>query len=186
MYGIAGAKTSARAYVKSKLPGLANLKRELERSVSALGWNLFVRPRLQMMSSLESVFRWHFEQRTWKRGVGSVSGAGSDVEATDALREGLRRLIEEYQVKSLLDIPCGDGEWMSRTELPAALEYIGADIVPELVVMNKRSRGETAKRKFCRLDITRDALPLVDLIFCRDCLGHFSNALVLQTLRNIK
>jgi hypothetical protein len=75
---------------------------------------------------------------------------------------------------------------MARIELPPQVSYIGADIVQELVEMNVQNRGETPGRKFLKLDLVQDMLPRVDLVFCRDCLVHFSNTLVRQALNNIK
>jgi hypothetical protein len=75
---------------------------------------------------------------------------------------------------------------MARIELPTQVSYIGADIIQELVDMNVQNRGETPRRKFLKLDLVQDMLPRVDLVFCRDCLVHFSNDLVRQALKNIK
>lgn len=90
-------------------------------------------------------------------------------------------------MRSLLDIPCGDGLWMSATDLPVDL-YIGADIVESLVRANQRRLRPAAagRRRYCRLDLTRDELPQVDLILCRDGLVHFSDADVFRALRQIR
>lgn len=42
------------------------------------------------------------------------------------------------------------------------------------------------KCKFLKLDLTRDSLPRVDLVLCRDGLVHLSNALAVRPLKNIK
>ena len=63
-------------------------------------------------------------------------------------------------------------------------QYIGGDIVNELIEKNKIQYGSD-KLRFIHLDLIHDKLPKVDLIFCRDCLVHFSNAHVFQALRNI-
>jgi len=39
---------------------------------------------------------------------------------------------------------------------------------------------------FKLIDITKDELPNVDMIFCRDCLQHLSNENVFKTLKNFK
>ena len=63
--------------------------------------------------------------------------------------------------------------------------YTGADIVEELVLNNSRNHGSPL-RKFCVLDLTRDRLPRVDLILCRDCLVHLSFKAIGKALANIK
>jgi len=87
----------------------------------------------------------------------------------------------------LLDIPCGDMNWMRKVQFDLDL-YIGADIVPEIVENNKSRFGNdrSAHRRFMRLDLTRDSLPKADLILCRDCLIHFSYQAILESLANIK
>ena len=64
-------------------------------------------------------------------------------------------------------------------------EYIGTDIVSELVRQNQQLYGG-ARRRFIRLDLTRDQLPQVDLILCRDCLVHFSLQEVFSVFKNFK
>lgn len=133
----------------------------------------------------QSVFEWHLTRRTWELGGGSVSGLGSTVAATAQVRSSLPELIKAYAIKSILDIPCGDGTWISHCDLGLEL-YIGADIVRQLVDLNAARSGGVPNRKFQRLDLTCDPLPRVDLVFCRDCLVHLSNELIFQALENIR
>src|SRR5205085_7516157 len=113
------------------------------------------------------------------------SGPGSTRLATSVLRAALVELIQEHEIKSLLDIPCGDGNWISTANLKLDL-YIGADIVQELVDLNQSKWKGQPNCRFLKLDLTSNALPRVDLILCRDGLVHLSNALAMQALRNIK
>ena len=84
----------------------------------------------------------------------------------------------------MLDIPCGDFNWMKNIELNL-LEYIGADIVKEIVRLNNEKYSND-KRRFVCLDIIKDNLPRADMVFCRDCLVHLSNDNVLKSIENIK
>ncbi|MDP8980445.1 MAG: class I SAM-dependent methyltransferase [Acidobacteriota bacterium] len=102
----------------------------------------------------------------------SVSGPGSSETRTRLLRPRLTALVRDLGVRSLLDLPCGDFNWMRFTELPG-VDYIGADIVPQLVHGNL-SRHAGPGRRFMQLDMLRDPLPKADLILCRDGLVHFS------------
>jgi hypothetical protein len=103
----------------------------------------------------------------------SVSGLGSENPATAAIREALPPLLQRLGVRSLLDAPCGDAGWIGRMKLD--VDYTGIDIVPSLIEANNQraSRGELAGH-FRVADITRDPLPLADMILCRDCLVHLS------------
>lgn len=112
----------------------------------------------------------------------SASGAASTLRETAALREAVPRLVEEWGVESVLDIPCGDFHWLQQVPLEAS--YTGADIVPELVEANRRAFGSETRR-FLVLDATRDPLPPVDLVLCRDLLIHLANADCRAVLANI-
>jgi SAM-dependent methyltransferase len=113
----------------------------------------------------------------------SKSGPGSTLEATISIRKKLPLLIERYSINSMLDVPCGDYLWMKEVEKKC--HYIGGDIVAEMVENNQK-KYSTDKIEFKQIDITKDVLPEVDLIFCKDCLQHLSYANVKVALNNFK
>ena len=115
----------------------------------------------------------------------SVSGAGSSIAETPVIREKLPLLLKEISVSSLLDIPCGDFNWMSKINLDFLDEYVGGDIVPEIIVQNKK-KYENETIKFKLVDLTRTKLPKMDVILCRDCFIHFSYKDIFAALRNFK
>jgi hypothetical protein len=82
----------------------------------------------------------------------------------------------------MLDIPCGDWNWMRTVNLKG-VQYVGADIIPGLI---QRNRLMFQDHEFQVLDACRDTLPKVDLILCRDFLFHLPNAMALEVLRNFK
>jgi hypothetical protein len=101
------------------------------------------------------------------------------------IRQILPSLIERYGIQSLLDIPCGDCHWISSIDF-GGRTYIGADIVGELVGRNRAAFGGRSDRTFMHLDVVRDPLPPAELVLCRDCMIHLSNADVLTALRNVR
>lgn len=114
----------------------------------------------------------------------SVSGPGSTFDATRNIRAALPEIFETYNIKSVLDIPCGDFNWMQHVDLKG-IDYTGADIVEELIEKNNRNFASD-KRKFLVLDLTRDTLPGSDLVICRDGLVHLTDREISLALRNIK
>jgi hypothetical protein len=113
----------------------------------------------------------------------SRSGSGSSLAQTEAVRQALPSLIEELGCRSLLDVPCGDFNWMKLLSLD--VDYTGGDIVAELVESNQALYGNS-RRRFLRIDLLRDRLPAADLMLCRDCLIHFSNTDAMRALSRIK
>lgn len=129
--------------------------------------------------SLRETFTEIFQKNLWASPE-SVSGGGSEMQNTEVIRRELPYLLQKFGIKSILDIPCGDWNWMKSVDLCGA-SYIGADIVPDLIERNKANYQNV---DFRVLDLTSDSLPKVDLIFTRDCLGHLSNDNVSKAIRN--
>lgn len=132
--------------------------------------------------STHEIFRDIYRSNYWGNSD-SRSGAGSDLAQTAEVRRQLPELLKVFHVKTMLDIPCGDWHWMKNA--PLDVDYIGADIVPEMVQRNQKLFGNDRCR-FVSLDLTRDDLPRVDLIFSRDVLVHLSFEDNLSAIQNIK
>lgn len=135
--------------------------------------------------SLKDTFTEIYEENTWKSKE-SRSGQGSTLDATSAIRWVLPNIFQSYGIVSVLDIPCGDYAWWPEMNVSLGQDmprYVGADIVPEIIAENLKKYQDV---DFRVLDIVNDELPQVDLIFCRDCLGHLSNENVEKALKNIK
>jgi hypothetical protein len=114
----------------------------------------------------------------------SASGQGSNLEQTVALRVALPQLLETLGVRSLLDVPCGDLNWIRHVDLKLD-RYVGGDIVGSLVDTLQREYGGSG-REFVQVDVIKDRLPKVDAILCRDCLVHFSFRQIASAVRNFQ
>jgi hypothetical protein len=115
-------------------------------------------------------------------GTESASGPGSELSQTRVVADELPAILRKWDVRTMLDIPCGDFHWMKHVNLEG-IDYFGADIVSELIEKNKAL--ETVNIHFRQLNMIEDKLPAVDLMFCRDCLVHLSFNDALLALRNI-
>lgn len=130
----------------------------------------------------KGVFDFIYHKKYWHSDE-SVSGWGSTLEITKALRPKLEKVIRDLAVTSFLDVPCGDFNWMKEVDFGQA-RYIGGDIVKDLIDdLNQKYANE--KRSFVQIDLVSDNLPEVDMIFIRDCFIHLSNDLVVKALENI-
>jgi len=108
---------------------------------------------------------------------GTVSGHGSTLNETAALRRELPKLLSDLKIVSLLDIPCGDCNWMQHIPVE---NYIGMDVVPDLIRGNAKRYPQ---RSFAVADIVHDALPKCDMILCRDCLVHLPLADAMEAIK---
>ncbi|MEO8451291.1 MAG: hypothetical protein ABI647_15965 [Gemmatimonadota bacterium] len=84
-------------------------------------------------------FRHAYETNLWA-GAQSRSGPGASLDQTARVREQLPELCRRLQVRRLLDLPCGDAHWMEQVRLDD-VEYIGADLLPELIAANRPVRA---------------------------------------------
>ena len=112
----------------------------------------------------------------------SRSGPGSSLKSTENIRIHLPIIIERFKLKTIFDGPCGDFNWMSKVLKNVDVDYIGSDIVEDLIVSNRKN--ETNNIKFNKLDIRIDKLLKSDLMICRDCLFHFSYEDIFKFLNN--
>ena|SRR6185369_1652306 len=134
---------------------------------------------------MRDVFQKIYEENLW-RSDESVSGRGSTMAQTEEIRRMLPVIFDEYDIRTVVDIPCGDYHWFQHIKFKKPIMYLGADIVPELVERNKQYSTPDHTVQFLVMDITRDKLPPADVILCRDLLGHLSNGDVRKALTNIK
>lgn len=132
---------------------------------------------------LTDTFRHAYRNRLWG-GSESVSGEGASGGQTRVLRQSLPGLLTRLGVRTLLDLPCGDLNWMADVPLDG-MTYIGGDLVPELIEAN-RARHHASGREFRVLDLTSSPLPAADLLLCRDCLVHLSIRDIARALVNIR
>jgi hypothetical protein len=130
----------------------------------------------------EQVFGRIFAENRWN-GTESISGPGSTLTATTAIRAELPQIIHEFGVTSILDVPCGDAFWIAGC-LPSGVRYIGGDVVPHIVDTARRHRGSLGE--FRVINLVEDVLPEADLLVVRDCLIHLPNKMVCAALANIR
>ena len=110
-----------------------------------------------------------------------MSGAGSTLEYTQNLRDGLPGLFKKFGIKTVFDAPCGDFNWMSHVVEANDISYVGGDIVEPLIdSLKPREKDNIA---FMVFDLTSDTFPKVDLWLSRDCWFHLSYADLVKTLK---
>ena len=169
-----------KSFTRQKLPALFYALRYLKRRYWRVSDRYFSEWRV---GETEEKFAKIYSENLWED-TESVSGPGSNVINTKVIRKELPKLVSELGLNSLIDIPCGDFNWMKEVNLDIDT-YTGVDIVEELVDLNNKTHGNE-RRKFVKLDMTKDPLPTAELILCRDCWVHFSFADIFRSIKNIK
>ena len=114
----------------------------------------------------------------------SWSGGGSTVSRTTEIKAQLPELFRRKEIVTFCDAGCGDFNWMRCVDL-SGVQYLGVEIVRELVEVNRRKYGSD-KIAFMEGDVCQDILPTSDLILCREVLFHLSFQEILQAVKNFK
>ena len=137
--------------------------------------------KLNSKKRFETIHRFSY----WKSPESeSLSGAGSELQVTENIRRDLSNFLSNYQIKTILDAPCGDFYWMSKMNLDN-LKYTGGDIVEKLIIDNNNN-FKTDNINFINLDLTKSEIKYYDIIFTRDCLVHLNNKEIFEVIKNIK
>lgn len=114
----------------------------------------------------------------------SLSGCGSDLDATVEMREHLPIIFNKFNIKSVVDAPCGDWNWMRFVDL-TNISYMGYDILEDILEENiKKYSSDNVKFEF--KDIVNEDIIKSDLIICRDFMFHISNEKGISLLDNFK
>jgi hypothetical protein len=129
--------------------------------------------------SPKQVFTNIFERNWWNNSE-SRSGWGAELKRTVA---ELPEFVRRHSVQSLLDAPCGDFHWMKHVEWRSGFRYVGADIVHDLIVDNRRKYPGV---EFIELDVLRDRLPDVNAWLARDLMIHFPDQAVRAALNQFR
>jgi SAM-dependent methyltransferase len=131
----------------------------------------------------KDLFTNYYLNNSWQ-GEQSRSGPGSDYEQTKYLVPELQLLLKSLNIKSILDVPCGDFNWMKEVDL-SGIKYIGGDIVEPMIRKNIK-KYKQKNINFEIIDIINDDLPLVDMIMVRDCFVHLPNSDIFKSIENIR
>ncbi len=133
-------------------------------------------------TAIETYFTECWVQNSWQ--AGSRSGPGSGLMQTKTIREAIPGLLRRYKCEVMVDAPCGDFYWMQTVDLPLK-KYIGVDVVKPMIEVNKERYGSDLY-SFMHLNIIEQTLPKADIVFCRDCFGHFSYGDIAKSIRRLK
>jgi SAM-dependent methyltransferase len=136
--------------------------------------------------SVAETFRGIYRTKVWgDNGKAFYSGEGSLGPVLDEYCASLVRFISDHQVRSIVDLGCGDFAVGKELVQASGISYTGVDVVPELIE-HHRATVDNARVTFVCADITRDPLPPADLYLIRQVLQHLSNSEIGQVLANLR
>src|SRR5271165_7180646 len=125
------------------------------------------------------VFQSIYRERTWGRG----SGPGSAPSNTIEYRAFIERFIEANGIKTVTDLRCGDWQFSYLIDW-SGKEYLGLDLVPEVIAENSK-HFSTPSIRFEEFK-TIDRLPAGDLLIAKEVLQHLPNPMIMEYLAAIR
>ncbi|MEV6123849.1 class I SAM-dependent methyltransferase [Streptomyces sp. NPDC052077] len=132
----------------------------------------------------ETIFTEVFRTNHWGSPE-SVSGPGSELRQTEAVRGALASVLARYPIRTITDAGCGDVNWIRHVDGFDRLDaYVGLDVVPDLVELNQKRYG-SERMSFQQADLSRNEIPAADLVLTRDCMVHLTHHEVLAFLARI-
>lgn len=95
-----------------------------------------------------------------------------------------RRFSEEKQIKTVVDLGCGDWQF-SKTIDWKDIQYKGFDVVEGVIQQNQKLYGKK-NISFIHADATSYDLPAADLLICKEVLQHLPFKDIFSILSQIK
>jgi SAM-dependent methyltransferase len=134
----------------------------------------------RIFSKIYSDFVWgNDNQRSF------YSGTGSDDIYAEPYAATINEFIKKHNIKSMVDLGCGDFRVGNKIVSDNNVNYIGIDVVPELIAHNNKFFRNSSVRFLCK-NIVRQKLPVADLCVIRQVLQHLSNDDILRVLKKCK
>lgn len=131
----------------------------------------------------KEIFKYHYNLEVGNNRCPCGPGSRPDFLIYTGTIDYINRIIDDYNIKSINDCPSGVfGNWAYLLKL-SDVKYVGYDINDLVVDRNKK---EYPDLEFHELDLVNENVPYADLILCKDCLFHLSNAFVFKVLDNFK
>ena len=141
----------------------------------------------------KNIFKYIFSSGYWSdydtSEKKSVSGKGSNFENASYLKNELEKFFRENKIKKILDIGCGDFNWMSKILENVEYEkYVGVDIVKNLIEDNLTKYGSKKISFICKDIVAENFEPfeVYDLILIRHVFIHLKNSNIIKVLNKIK
>jgi SAM-dependent methyltransferase len=137
--------------------------------------------------SVRDAFSDVYRNKAWGETEGEAfcSGFGSDESFGKPYPDWVTRFAAERKIRKIVDLGCGDFRVGRRICANYRGEYIGVDVVPDLVKYNQQRFGSDTVAFRCA-NIIEDELPSGEFCMMRQVLQHLSNAQIKAVLERCK
>jgi hypothetical protein len=140
----------------------------------------------QIEFSSKKIFQEIYENNKWH---GGGSGYGSEINYNIPLMVFMSYWIGKNNIKSLVDLGCGDLQWMPslyrylQIYLPD-IGYVGVDVVESLILNHQINHPNSTFIVQDLMEIDWEVIPNSDLYFIKDVLQHWPNENIIKWIDN--
>jgi len=178
--------------VPKHTPGIMRIKMAVSfrsllpnRARSLLGSiRMALRERRLQRLPIDAAFDEVYRRQMWKQGD-SLSGPGSSGSWADEYAKIVRALISDKEVKSAIDVGCGDFS-VGRLIAPSVQTLIAMDISKYIIDKNTSRYSEMTNVRFVAGNACTDTIPKADLILVRQVFQHLTNEQIECALRRLE
>jgi SAM-dependent methyltransferase len=124
-----------------------------------------------------------YHTKLWGEADGEAfcSGGGSEAHFAVPYVKQVQTLIAEHKIRTVVDLGCGDFRVGRLLCAQGDLQYVGVDVVPDLIAYNQSRFGGPQVEFHCA-NLIDDELPDGELCLIRQVLQHLSNAEISRVL----
>jgi len=136
-----------------------------------------------MPKTAQEIFECIYDTKQWDSGGGS--GCGSTLELCRPLIRWLTGYVSENSIRSMVDIGCGDLQWIPTLIEQTGIKYTGIDCVPRLIESHRKKYDTMT---FLHSDATQsvDVLPPADMYFIKDVFQHWPSGTIAEFVTKLK
>jgi SAM-dependent methyltransferase len=121
---------------------------------------------------MKEAFEKIYKNKTWQRGNGPMSGPGSSVECSKPYLDFIQEFCAIRNVRSILDLGCGDFNLMQHFNFDKIDHYLGIDIVQSVIDQNTNNFGKHNVEFVCNSILEYVPTKQFDLVLCKDVCQH--------------
>jgi hypothetical protein len=163
------------------------MKNSIKKVLRLLGYEIRKIPKGEIVKSKKSerlLFNFIYKNNMWGGKKGELySGPGSDDSITSEYIDCIKNFIAENNVKTIVDIGCGDFR-VGKRLVNDNISYIGLDVSDYLIKTNNK-KYKSSNVVFVQANAITSELPKGDLCLIRQVLQHLSNDQIVKILKNI-
>jgi SAM-dependent methyltransferase len=138
------------------------------------------------LNRMADAFDATYAQIKWGSHDGQKSGPGSTIEATRECVRFLDSVIRERDVRSILDVSCGNMRWQKLLiDMHPNVKFIGLDVSKTVIEENRRNFPGLKFECVNSASAVSGRLPKADLVICRHTMMHLALEDAVNMLRNV-